>query len=39
VLQGKHVPGIGLNPIYERHSVPQLPEVKAAMEAVATEAA
>jgi 2-oxoisovalerate dehydrogenase E1 component beta subunit len=39
VLQGKHVPGIGLNQIYERHSVPQLPEVKAAMEAVATEAA
>jgi 2-oxoisovalerate dehydrogenase E1 component beta subunit len=39
VLQGKHVPGIGLNPVYERNTVPQLPEVKAAMEAVATEAA
>ena len=39
VLQGKHLPGIGLNQVYERHSVPQLPEVKAAMEAVATEAA
>jgi 2-oxoisovalerate dehydrogenase E1 component beta subunit len=39
LLQGKHVPGIGLNPVYERNTVPQLPEVKAAMEAVATEAA
>ena len=35
VLMGKHVPGIGLNPVYEQNTVPQLPQVKAAMEAVA----
>src|SRR6516225_2668957 len=39
VLLGKHIPGIGLNQIYEQNSVPQLPQIKAAMEAVATEAA
>src|SRR5437870_2204614 len=39
VLLGKHIPGIGLNQIYEQNSVPQLPQVKAAMQAVATEAA
>ncbi len=39
VLQGKHVPGIGLNQVYEQNSVPQLPQVMQAMEAVATEAA
>ena len=36
---GKHIPGIGLNQVYEQNSVPQFPQVKAAMEAVATEAA
>ena len=39
VLMGKHVPGIGLNQVYERNTVPQLPQVKAAMQAVATEEA
>jgi 2-oxoisovalerate dehydrogenase E1 component beta subunit len=39
LLAGKHVPGIGLNAEYERNSVPQLPEVKEAMRAVADEAA
>jgi 2-oxoisovalerate dehydrogenase E1 component beta subunit len=39
VLLGKHVPGIGLNQVYEQNTVPQLPQVKAAMLAVATEAA
>jgi 2-oxoisovalerate dehydrogenase E1 component beta subunit len=39
VLLGKHVPGIGLNQVYEQNTVPQLPQVKAAMHAVATEAA
>jgi 2-oxoisovalerate dehydrogenase E1 component beta subunit len=39
VLLGKHVPGIGLNKVYEENSVPQLPEIKAALEAVATEPA
>jgi 2-oxoisovalerate dehydrogenase E1 component beta subunit len=39
VLAGKHLPGIGLNPVYENNSVPQLPQVKEAMLAVATEEA
>jgi 2-oxoisovalerate dehydrogenase E1 component beta subunit len=39
VLLGKHIPGIGLNQVYERNSVPQLSAVTEAMKAVATEAA
>jgi 2-oxoisovalerate dehydrogenase E1 component beta subunit len=39
VLLGKHVPGIGLNQVYEQNTVPQLPQVKAALHAVATEEA
>jgi 2-oxoisovalerate dehydrogenase E1 component beta subunit len=39
VLMGKHVPGIGLNQVYERNTVPQLADVKSAMLAVAIEAA
>jgi 2-oxoisovalerate dehydrogenase E1 component beta subunit len=39
VLFGEHIPGIGLNNVYEQHSVPQLPTIRAAMRAVATEAA
>jgi 2-oxoisovalerate dehydrogenase E1 component beta subunit len=39
VLLGEHIPGIGLNQVYEQNSVPQLPSIKAAMEAVATEEA
>jgi 2-oxoisovalerate dehydrogenase E1 component beta subunit len=39
VLLGKHVPGIGLNQVYERNTVPQLPGIKAAMREVATEPA
>jgi hypothetical protein len=31
------VPGIGLNPIYESNTVPQLKDVKEAMRAVASE--
>ncbi len=38
-LFGKHVPGIGLNQVYEQNTVPQLPQVKAAMLAVASEPA
>jgi 2-oxoisovalerate dehydrogenase E1 component beta subunit len=38
LLQGKHIPGIGLNPIYESHTVPQFADVKEAMRAVALEA-
>ncbi|MBI3409843.1 MAG: alpha-ketoacid dehydrogenase subunit beta [Planctomycetes bacterium] len=37
VLMGKHVPGIGLNQVYEQNTVPQLPQIKQAMHAVATE--
>ena len=39
VLLGKHMPGIGLNQGYEQNSVPQLPQIKEAMRAVATEEA
>src|SRR5262249_16785247 len=38
VLLGKHIPGIGLNQVYEQNSVPQLPAIKAALEELATEA-
>jgi 2-oxoisovalerate dehydrogenase E1 component beta subunit len=37
VLLGKHVPGIGLNQVYEQNTVPQLPQIKEAMRSVATE--
>ena len=36
---GRHVPGIGLNNVYEQNTVPQLPSIRAAMLAVATEEA
>jgi 2-oxoisovalerate dehydrogenase E1 component beta subunit len=36
---GKNVPGIGLNQVYEQNSVPQLPGIKEAMHALATEEA
>ncbi len=39
VLAGKHLPGIGLNPVYEQNSVPQLPPVKEALLSLATEEA
>jgi 2-oxoisovalerate dehydrogenase E1 component beta subunit len=39
VLLGKHVPGIGLNQVYEQNTVPQLKQIKEAMRLVATEAA
>jgi 2-oxoisovalerate dehydrogenase E1 component beta subunit len=39
VLFGKHVPGIGLNQVYERNTVPQLPGIRAALREVATEEA
>jgi 2-oxoisovalerate dehydrogenase E1 component beta subunit len=39
VLLGKHVPGIGLNQVYEQNTVPQFPGIKAAMYALATEKA
>jgi 2-oxoisovalerate dehydrogenase E1 component beta subunit len=39
LLAGKHVPGIGLNKVYEDNSVPQLPAVRDALRAVLTEPA
>src|SRR6185369_5973462 len=39
VLMGKHVPGIGLNQVYEQNSVPQAARIKEAMQAIAGEAA
>lgn len=39
ILLGKHVPGIGLNQVYEQNTVPQLPSIKKAMQDVATEEA
>jgi 2-oxoisovalerate dehydrogenase E1 component beta subunit len=39
VLQGKHVPGIGLSPVYEQNSVPQLPQVLQAVREIVTEKA
>lgn len=39
VLCGKHLPGIGLNQVYEWNEVPQLPDVLVAMREVATEPA
>jgi 2-oxoisovalerate dehydrogenase E1 component beta subunit len=39
VLLGRHLPGTGLNPVYEAHSVPQLPQIKQAMHELAEERA
>jgi 2-oxoisovalerate dehydrogenase E1 component subunit beta len=39
VLQGEHLPGIGMNQVYETNSVPQLHHVRDAMRAVAEDAA
>ena len=39
VLLGRHVPGIGLDAVYEQNTVPQLPSIKAAMQALAAEEA
>jgi 2-oxoisovalerate dehydrogenase E1 component beta subunit len=39
VLLGRHVPGIGLNAVYEQNTVPQLPSIRAAMQALAAEEA
>jgi 2-oxoisovalerate dehydrogenase E1 component beta subunit len=37
LLAGKHVPGIGLNHVYEQNSVPQLPAIQDALRAVAMD--
>jgi 2-oxoisovalerate dehydrogenase E1 component beta subunit len=39
ILQGKHVPGIGLNQVYETNTVPQAGHIRDAMIALATDVA
>jgi 2-oxoisovalerate dehydrogenase E1 component beta subunit len=39
LVAGQHVPGIGLNQVYEQNSVPQLPSIKQALMEVVNEAA
>jgi 2-oxoisovalerate dehydrogenase E1 component beta subunit len=39
LVQGKHLPGIGLNPVYESNTVPQVESIREAMTALATEPA
>jgi 2-oxoisovalerate dehydrogenase E1 component beta subunit len=39
VLLGQHVPGIGLNQVYEQNTVPQLGHIKQAMREIAVEPA
>jgi 2-oxoisovalerate dehydrogenase E1 component beta subunit len=39
ILMGKHLPGIGLNQVYEQNSVPQLPDVRVLLEELVAEAA
>jgi 2-oxoisovalerate dehydrogenase E1 component beta subunit len=39
MLAGRHVPGIGLNQVYEQNTVPQLPGIKQALREVVSEAA
>ncbi len=39
LLAGKHVPGIGLNQVYEQNTVPQLPAVREGLRALVSEEA
>jgi 2-oxoisovalerate dehydrogenase E1 component beta subunit len=39
LLAGKHVPGIGLNQVYEQNSVPQLPSIRQALYDLVSEPA
>ena len=39
LVAGKHVPGIGLNHVYEQNTVPQLPAIQEALHAVVMEQA
>jgi 2-oxoisovalerate dehydrogenase E1 component beta subunit len=39
VLAGKHVPGIGLNQVYEQNTVPQVPSIKTALRELLLESA
>jgi len=37
LVQGRHIPGIGLNQVYEQNSVPQLPAILTALREVISE--
>ena len=39
LLQGKHIPGIGLNQVYENNTVPQFADVLAKMRELAADPA
>ena len=39
LLAGKHLPGIGLNQVYEQNTVPQLPSILDAVRGIVSEAA
>jgi 2-oxoisovalerate dehydrogenase E1 component beta subunit len=39
LLAGKHVPGIGLNQVYEQNTVPQLPAIRETLRSVLMDAA
>lgn len=39
MIMGKHIPGVGLNPVYEQNSVPQANEIRDTMLSLATEKA
>jgi 2-oxoisovalerate dehydrogenase E1 component beta subunit len=39
LLAGKHVPGIGLNQVYEQNTVPQLPSIRTALRELLSEEA
>jgi 2-oxoisovalerate dehydrogenase E1 component beta subunit len=39
ILQGKHIPGIGLNQVYEANSVPQPTHIREAMQALVNDPA
>ncbi|MEI7683807.1 MAG: transketolase C-terminal domain-containing protein [Planctomycetota bacterium] len=39
VLAGRHLPGIGLNQVYEHNSVPQFADIKSAIQELVAEAA
>jgi 2-oxoisovalerate dehydrogenase E1 component beta subunit len=39
LVQGQHLPGVGLNPVYEDHTVPQIDQIREALQALVTEPA
>ncbi len=39
LVQGKHLPGVGLNPVYEDHTVPQIDAIREALNQLTDEPA